>query len=177
MKINPINDDISTYPCTSRCFFFLCRQIIWESIWFSSVNRPYLQRSPYPTPAHHHQHPPQHVDSIEFFQRLSTETLFFIFYYQEVSLWISTALRVCGLFYYCHIQLILERESSNNIEAPAVGLVILSNTLLQSFIHSSLNKWRWACCILIFYLQTSVYPLLFSGVFIKAGYRWFIAGL
>lgn len=45
--------------------------------------RPYLQRSPYPTPAHHHQHPPQHVDSIEFFQRLSTETLFFIFYYQE----------------------------------------------------------------------------------------------
>lgn len=177
MKINPINDDISTYPCTSRCFFFLCRQIIWESIWFSSVNRPYLQRSPYPTPAHHHQHPPQHVDSIEFFQRLSTETLFFIFYYQEVSLWISTALRVCGLFYYCHIQLILERESSNNIEAPAVGLVILSNTLLQSFIHSSLNKWRWACCILIFYLPTSVYPLLFSGVLIKAGYRWFIAGL
>ncbi|XP_068760566.1 CCR4-NOT transcription complex subunit 3-like isoform X2 [Montipora capricornis] len=45
--------------------------------------RPFLPRNPYPTPAHHHQHPPQHVDSIEFFQRLSTETLFFIFYYQE----------------------------------------------------------------------------------------------
>ncbi|XP_020611064.1 CCR4-NOT transcription complex subunit 3-like [Orbicella faveolata] len=45
--------------------------------------RPCLPRNPYPTPAHHHQHPPQHVDSIEFFQRLSTETLFFIFYYQE----------------------------------------------------------------------------------------------
>ncbi|XP_015763384.1 PREDICTED: CCR4-NOT transcription complex subunit 3-like isoform X2 [Acropora digitifera] len=45
--------------------------------------RPFLPRSPYPTPAYHHQHPPQHVDSIEFFQRLSTETLFFIFYYQE----------------------------------------------------------------------------------------------
>lgn len=44
--------------------------------------RPCL-RNPFPTPAHHHQHPPQHVDSIEFFQRLSTETLFFIFYYQE----------------------------------------------------------------------------------------------
>ncbi|CAH3181966.1 unnamed protein product [Porites evermanni] len=42
-----------------------------------------LPRNPYPTPPHHHQHPPQHVDSIEFFQRLSTETLFFIFYYQE----------------------------------------------------------------------------------------------
>ena len=170
MKINPINDNISTYPCTSRCFFSSVGKL-FESIWFSSVNRPYLQRSPYPTPAHHHQHPPQHVDSIEFFQRLSTETLFFIFYYQEVSLWISTALRVCELFYYCHILLILERE------APAVGLVILSNTLLQSFIHSSLNKWRWACYILIFYLPTSVYPLLFSGVLIRAGYRWFIAGL
>ncbi|XP_068672570.1 uncharacterized protein [Montipora foliosa] len=47
--------------------------------------RPFLPRNQYPTPAHHHQHPPQHVDSIEFFQRLSTETLFFIFYYQEVS--------------------------------------------------------------------------------------------
>lgn len=53
--------------------------------FFFCLNRPCLPRNPYPTPAHHHQHPPQHVDSIEFFQRLSTETLFFIFYYQEVS--------------------------------------------------------------------------------------------
>ena len=29
--------------------------------------------------------PPHHSDSIEFYQRLSTETLFFIFYYLEVT--------------------------------------------------------------------------------------------
>ena len=49
----------------------------------SSV-RPYLQRNPYPTPYYYHQHPPTHFDSFEFFQRLSIETLFFIFYYMEV---------------------------------------------------------------------------------------------
>ena len=46
--------------------------------------RNYLQRNPYPTQPHHCQHPPPHMDSCEFFQRLSTETLFFIFYYMEV---------------------------------------------------------------------------------------------
>lgn len=45
--------------------------------------RPYLQRNPYPTPYYYHQHPPTHFDSFEFFQRLSIETLFFIFYYME----------------------------------------------------------------------------------------------
>lgn len=45
--------------------------------------RPYLPRNPYPTAVHHHHQIPPHLDSIEFFQRLSTETLFFIFYYQE----------------------------------------------------------------------------------------------
>ena len=48
------------------------------------THRPYLQRTPYPTPYYHHQHPPPHFDSFEFFQRLSIETLFFIFYYMEV---------------------------------------------------------------------------------------------
>ena len=47
--------------------------------------RPYLQRNPYPTPYYYHQHPPTHFDSFEFFQRLSIETLFFIFYYMEVE--------------------------------------------------------------------------------------------
>ncbi|XP_028395465.1 CCR4-NOT transcription complex subunit 3-like [Dendronephthya gigantea] len=45
--------------------------------------RPYLPRTPYPTAGHHHHQMPPHLDSIDFFQRLSTETLFFIFYYQE----------------------------------------------------------------------------------------------
>ncbi|CAB3990434.1 CCR4-NOT transcription complex subunit 3 [Paramuricea clavata] len=45
--------------------------------------RPYLPRTPYPTASHHHHQMPPHLDSIDFFQRLSTETLFFIFYYQE----------------------------------------------------------------------------------------------
>lgn len=45
--------------------------------------RPYLPRNPCPTPAHYPQLPPHGSDSLEFFQRLSTETLFFIFYYME----------------------------------------------------------------------------------------------
>lgn len=45
--------------------------------------RHYLPRNPIPTPAFYPQLPPPHVDSVEFFQRLSTETLFFIFYYME----------------------------------------------------------------------------------------------
>ncbi|KAM8827125.1 CCR4-NOT transcription complex subunit 3a isoform 2-T2 [Synchiropus picturatus] len=45
--------------------------------------RQYLMRNPCPTLPFHHQIPPHHSDSIEFYQRLSTETLFFIFYYLE----------------------------------------------------------------------------------------------
>lgn len=45
--------------------------------------RPYLPRNPCTTPHYYPQLPPQGSDSIEFFQRLSTETLFFIFYYME----------------------------------------------------------------------------------------------
>jgi len=46
--------------------------------------RLYLPRNPCPTPAYYAQVPPHHSDTVEFFQRLSTETLFFIFYYMEV---------------------------------------------------------------------------------------------
>ena len=45
--------------------------------------RPYLPRNPCPTPPYYPQLPPPGSDSLEFFQRLSTETLFFIFYYME----------------------------------------------------------------------------------------------
>ncbi|XP_043357118.1 CCR4-NOT transcription complex subunit 3 isoform X11 [Dermochelys coriacea] len=47
--------------------------------------RQYLPRNPCPTPPYHHQMPPLHSDTVEFYQRLSTETLFFIFYYLEVQ--------------------------------------------------------------------------------------------
>ena len=50
-------------------------------------HRTYLQRNPYPSPVYHCQHTPPHMDSFEFFQRLNTETLFFIFYYMEVGYW------------------------------------------------------------------------------------------
>ncbi|MEQ2174652.1 CCR4-NOT transcription complex, subunit 3 [Goodea atripinnis] len=40
-------------------------------------------RNPCPTQSFHHQMPPPHSDTVEFYQRLSTETLFFIFYYLE----------------------------------------------------------------------------------------------
>uniref|UniRef100_A0A673AZT2 CCR4-NOT transcription complex subunit 3 n=1 Tax=Sphaeramia orbicularis TaxID=375764 RepID=A0A673AZT2_9TELE len=45
--------------------------------------RQYLMRNPCPTLPFHHQVPPPHSDSVDFYQRLSTETLFFIFYYLE----------------------------------------------------------------------------------------------
>ena len=45
--------------------------------------RPYLPRNPCPTPSYYPQLPPAGSDEIDFFLRLSTETLFFIFYYME----------------------------------------------------------------------------------------------
>ncbi|VVC28164.1 Hypothetical protein CINCED_3A001985 [Cinara cedri] len=45
----------------------------------------YLPRNPCSTPHYYNQGPLPHSDSLEFFQRLSTETLFFIFYYMEGS--------------------------------------------------------------------------------------------
>ncbi|XP_050393673.1 CCR4-NOT transcription complex subunit 3 isoform X2 [Patella vulgata] len=45
--------------------------------------RHYLPRNPCPTPSYYYQLPPPHADSVDFFTRLSTETLFFIFYYME----------------------------------------------------------------------------------------------
>ena len=40
-------------------------------------------RNPCHTPPYYPQAPPPGSDTIDFFQRLSTETLFFIFYYME----------------------------------------------------------------------------------------------
>lgn len=45
----------------------------------------YLPRNPCSTPQYYNQGPLPHSDSLEFFQRLSTESLFFIFYYMEGS--------------------------------------------------------------------------------------------
>jgi len=52
----------------------------------SVCHRHYLPRNPCPTPAYYPQIPPALSDTVEFFQRLSVETLFFIFYYMEVSI-------------------------------------------------------------------------------------------
>lgn len=49
----------------------------------SEKMRPYISRSAVPIANYHHHQPPPNIDSLDFFQRLSTETLFFIFYYQE----------------------------------------------------------------------------------------------
>ncbi|XP_015236708.1 PREDICTED: CCR4-NOT transcription complex subunit 3 isoform X2 [Cyprinodon variegatus] len=68
----------------------LYQQAMQESAWThmphpsdSERIRQYLMRNPCPTLPYHHQVPPHHSDTIEFYQRLSTETLFFIFYYLE----------------------------------------------------------------------------------------------
>lgn len=45
--------------------------------------RTYLQRQPVQTPLHYPQQQLPHSDTVEFFQRLSPETLFFVFYYME----------------------------------------------------------------------------------------------
>ncbi|XP_026544525.1 CCR4-NOT transcription complex subunit 3-like [Notechis scutatus] len=68
----------------------LYQQAMEEATWHhmphpsdSERIRQYLPRNPCPTPPYHHQMPPPHSDTVEFYQRLSTETLFFIFYYLE----------------------------------------------------------------------------------------------
>lgn len=68
----------------------LYQQVMQESAWThmphpsdSERIRQYLMRNPCPTLPFHHQVPPPHSDTVEFYQRLSTETLFFIFYYLE----------------------------------------------------------------------------------------------
>ncbi|XP_036321933.1 CCR4-NOT transcription complex subunit 3 isoform X2 [Rhagoletis pomonella] len=45
----------------------------------------YLPRTPVPTPLHYPQQQLPLYDTVEFYQRLSTETLFFVFYYMEGS--------------------------------------------------------------------------------------------
>lgn len=71
-------------------------------------------RNPSPTLPFHHQVPPPHSDSVEFYQRLSTETLFFIFYYLEVALAICAYLEsmwVClrELWLYWHLHFTLRQ--------------------------------------------------------------------
>ncbi|EEZ99732.2 CCR4-NOT transcription complex subunit 3 isoform X1 [Tribolium castaneum] len=45
--------------------------------------RTYLPRNSYPTPPYYIQTPLPHSDTVEFYQRLANETLFFVFYYME----------------------------------------------------------------------------------------------
>uniref|UniRef100_A0A8C4XEQ3 CCR4-NOT transcription complex, subunit 3a n=1 Tax=Erpetoichthys calabaricus TaxID=27687 RepID=A0A8C4XEQ3_ERPCA len=80
-----------TVPTQTQLSEQLYQQAMQEAAWThmphpsdSERIRQYLMRNPCPTPPYHHQVPPPHSDSVEFYQRLSTETLFFIFYYLEV---------------------------------------------------------------------------------------------
>ena len=67
----------------------VCSLVQLLTCGFCFVCRLYLPRSPCHTPPYYPQLPHPHADSVEFFQRLSTETLFFIFYYMEVSVSVS----------------------------------------------------------------------------------------
>ncbi|XP_018325430.1 CCR4-NOT transcription complex subunit 3 isoform X2 [Agrilus planipennis] len=49
----------------------------------SERTRTYLPRNPIHTPPYYIQQPLPHSDTLEFYQRLATETLFFVFYYME----------------------------------------------------------------------------------------------
>lgn len=64
-----------------------CFQGLASMCFFPHVSvpcRPYLPRNPTQVPSYYPQSLP-HCDTVEFFQKLSTETLFFVFYYMEVS--------------------------------------------------------------------------------------------
>ncbi|CAN0213754.1 unnamed protein product [Lampetra fluviatilis] len=68
----------------------LYQQAMLEAVWHhmphpsdSERLRHYLPRSPCPIPVYHQPALPGSYDSLDFYQRLSTETLFFIFYYLE----------------------------------------------------------------------------------------------
>uniref|UniRef100_A0A8C4TIQ2 CCR4-NOT transcription complex subunit 3 n=1 Tax=Erpetoichthys calabaricus TaxID=27687 RepID=A0A8C4TIQ2_ERPCA len=85
-----LEDQITSLHITDRGEKQLYQQAMQEAAWThmphpsdSERIRQYLMRNPCPTPPYHHQVPPPHSDSVEFYQRLSTETLFFIFYYLE----------------------------------------------------------------------------------------------
>ena len=65
--------------------FYIKPSTIYGLTIYLLYYRHYLPRNPCITPPYYPQLPPPHADSVEFFQRLSTETLFFIFYYMEVS--------------------------------------------------------------------------------------------
>ena len=49
-----------------------------------SIFRSYLPKMPCTTAAYYPQSPPPNADSLEYYLRLSPETLFFTFYYMEV---------------------------------------------------------------------------------------------
>ncbi|KAH7943294.1 hypothetical protein HPB52_006728 [Rhipicephalus sanguineus] len=75
-------------PLSKECFYQL-RLLEAASMHMphpsdSERLRPYLPRNPTQVPSYYPQTLP-HCDTVEFFQKLSTETLFFVFYYMEGS--------------------------------------------------------------------------------------------
>nr|CAI5840702.1 unnamed protein product [Callosobruchus analis] len=56
---------------------------LMEAAFYHMPHPTYLPRTPCTTPSYYIQTPLPHSDTLEFFQRLATETLFFVFYYME----------------------------------------------------------------------------------------------
>ena len=57
----------------------------------SQRTRSYLTPNAFPTPSYYPQQALPKCDTLEFFDRLSTETLFFVFYFMEVNF------RICAI--------------------------------------------------------------------------------
>jgi CCR4-NOT transcription complex subunit 3 len=99
--------------------------------------RPYLPRNPCNTPPYYPQLPPQGSDSIEFFQRLSTETLFFIFYYMEgtkAQYLAAKALKKQSWRFHTKYMMWFQRHEEPKIindEYEQVRLLIIFHRLLQ----------------------------------------------
>lgn len=103
-------------------------------------------RNPCPTLPFHHQMPPHHSDSIEFYQRLSTETLFFIFYYLEVKIW-RTADRHAQAFFLRPVNLTDRLPAMRcRVACKLNGMFVLplsQGTKAQYLSAKALKKQSW----------------------------------
>ena len=116
--------------------------------------RPYLPRNPCHTPPYYPQAPPPGSDTIDFFQRLSTETLFFIFYYMEgtkAQYLAAKALKKQSWRFHTKYMMWFQRHEEpkmiNDEYEQVIGLmrlpcsILLVNMFQGTYIYFDYEKW------------------------------------
>lgn len=124
--------------------FFTPKPFLWRWLKVALLLscRQYLMRNPCPTLPFHHQMPPHHSDSIEFYQRLSTETLFFIFYYLEVKIRHAVDLHAQTFYTPSASQIVSRRRAV--VSCKLNGMSSLSQgTKAQYLSAKALKKQSW----------------------------------